>query len=322
MKRSQTIPLADRLAALSDQTRLRIVRLAETCELSVGEIARVVQLPQSTVSRHLKTLSETGWLVRRSEGTASLYALTQDDLPEESRPLWQALRGPLHEDGEWQEDQKRLRSVLAERRTDSLSFFGRVGGEWDAVRTELFGGRFTSLALLGLVQRSWRVADVGCGTGNAAELLAPFVERVYAVDLSQAMLDAARTRLADQGNITFVQAPADATGLPDASVDAVVCVLALHHLEDPARAVRELTRVLRTTQGGGKALIVDMVAHTRDEYRRTMGHKHLGFSRESMSRMLEEAGLTDITYHELPGEAEAKGPALFVATGEKKRGSD
>ncbi len=319
MKRSQTIPLIDRIAALGDQTRLRVLRLAEAQELSVGEIARVVQMPQSTVSRHLKLLSETGWLVRRSEGTASLYSLTQDDLTPEARAMWQALREPLTREGEWVEDQKRLKAVLADRRTDSLSFFGRVGGEWDAVRTELFGARFTTLAMLGLIRRDWVVADLGCGTGNAAESLAPFVERVVAVDLSGPMLDAARERLADQSNVTFVQAPADATTLADASVDAAVCVLVLHHLDSPEAAVAEMSRVLRTSRGGGTVLIVDMVAHERDEYRRTMGHKHLGFSREAMTEMMQRAGLVDIRYHELAGEPEARGPALFIATGRRSQ---
>jgi ArsR family transcriptional regulator len=92
-------------------------------------------------------------------------------------------------------------------------------------------------------------------------------------------------------------------------------VLVLHHLDHPERAVAEMSRVLRATRGGGTVLIVDMVAHERDEYRRTMGHKHLGFSREVMTEMMQHAGLVDIRYHELAGEPEARGPALFIATG-------
>ena len=59
------------LSALADSGRLRMLRLLERAELSVGEIASALQLPQSTASRHLKTLMDSGWLSRRSVGTAS-----------------------------------------------------------------------------------------------------------------------------------------------------------------------------------------------------------------------------------------------------------
>lgn len=73
MKRLRRLDdLGSRLGALGEAWRLRLLRLLEAEELSVGEIARVMQLPQSTVSRRLKTLADGGWIARRSEGTATL----------------------------------------------------------------------------------------------------------------------------------------------------------------------------------------------------------------------------------------------------------
>ena len=71
MKRSShanPTQVTDRLAALSDMVRLRILRLLEAEALSVGEVAKVVQLPQSTISRHLKLLADAGWVVRGRRG--------------------------------------------------------------------------------------------------------------------------------------------------------------------------------------------------------------------------------------------------------------
>src|SRR5262245_22382386 len=162
MKRAPaTTTTVERLAALSDGVRLRVLQLLESNELSVGEVARVVQLPQSTVSRHLKVLSDAGWIVRRSEGTASFFRLVQDELTPEARGLWTAVRGQVSPPSEQAEDQRRLRAVLVERRTDSLSFFGRHSGEWDHLRNELFGGRFTTVALLSLIRGDWAIADLG-----------------------------------------------------------------------------------------------------------------------------------------------------------------
>src|SRR6516164_7766546 len=87
MKRADTNPdlVIERLAALGDMTRLRILRLLETEALSVGEVAKVVQLPQSTVSRHLKVLADATWVIRRNEGTATFYRLLLDDLATDAR---------------------------------------------------------------------------------------------------------------------------------------------------------------------------------------------------------------------------------------------
>jgi ArsR family transcriptional regulator len=317
MKRADTNPdlVIERLAALGDMTRLRILRLLETEALSVGEVAKVVQLPQSTVSRHLKVLADATWVIRRNEGTATFYRLLLDDLATDARALWLAVRDQMPSSADLSEDQRRLRAVIAERRTDSLSFFGRYAGEWDHLRNGLFGERFTSLALLSLLRRDWTVADIGCGTGNASELLAPVVERVIAIDVSAPMLSAARERLADARNVTFVEVSGGRIPLKDHSVDAAVAVLVLHHLSDPTTLLREAARLLRTDRAGGALLVVDMLEHDRTEYRHSMGHQHLGFSKARIHELFSQCGFNDVVYRELPGEPDAKGPGLFVATG-------
>lgn len=310
-----TQSLLGRLAELGEAARLRVLRLVEAEELSVGEIARIVQLPQSTVSRHLKTLLDGAWVVKRSEGTATLYRLVQDDLPPAHRALWRIVREQMAPDSTLEQDQRRLRGVLDERKTDSQTFFGRYGGQWDELRTELFGARFTTLALLSLLRRDWVVADMGCGTGNVAEFLAPVVERVVAVDISSAMLESAKRRLANVRNVEFHPAPIHDTGLVGGSFDVAACFLVLHHHAAPKLALREMRRLLRTSRGGGVALVVDMVRHDRSEYRRMMGHEHLGFGIDDMVPMMKDAGFDRVEYRELPAEPDAKGPGLFVAVG-------
>jgi len=310
--------LADRLGSLSDGVRLRLLRLLELEELSVGEIARVTQLPQSTVSRQLKVLAGSSWLARRSAGTATYYRMTPDDLEPGARQLWATIRDQFGADPRFDTDLRRLRDVLAARRTDSSAFFGRVAGEWDAYRRELFGEHFGSMGLLALLGPDWVVADLGCGTGDLSELLSPHVERVIAVDESQPMLDAARGRLGlDTGarsNIELVHAGIERLPLPDDSVDAVCCSLVLHHIEDPRPALREMARVLRPDRSGGLVLIIDMLPHEHDEYRTTMGHKHQGFDRASLVAMYADAGFETPRIVELPSDPESKGPGLFTAS--------
>jgi ArsR family transcriptional regulator len=299
-----------------------MLRVLERTELSVGELARVLQMPQSTVSRHLKVLTSAGWVSRRTFGTAHFVRMPSGDLAGPVFDLWRATLEQMPETATLAEDDRRLESVLDERQAGSETFFGRHAGEWDSMRADLFGRGFTSRALPALLPREWVVADLGCGTGNAAERLAPFVSRVIAVDASGAMLDAARKRLRRHDNVKFLEGDLSALPLEDGSVDATCCVLVLHHLERPEEAVREMRRVIRP---GGVAMALDMFEHDRDEYRQAMGHKHLGFSEERMRGMFEEAGFDRARVATLRGAAEAKGPSLFVATarvpgGERERG--
>ena len=54
-----------------------MLRLLDREELAVGELASALQLPQSTMSRHLKALFEAGIIGKRAEGTATLYRLSR-----------------------------------------------------------------------------------------------------------------------------------------------------------------------------------------------------------------------------------------------------
>ena len=315
MKQALDMPLADRLAVLGDTVRLRMLRVLETQELSVGEVSKVVQLPQSTASRHLKALADTGWVMRRTDGPATPYRLVMDALDLPARGVWQAVREQAGSQPELSEDASRLAAVLAERRMNSQGFFGRVAGEWDNLRAQLFGDRFMLPALLALLPRNWVIADVGCGTGNAAELLAGHAERVIAIDRSKPMLDAARRRLEGLANVEFVEGDAGHWGVPAHSVDAAVAVLLLHHVDEPFALFKHAARCLRTSRQGGRLVVVDMLEHDRQEYKHTMGHRWLGFGQEQIKRWFIEAGFTHVAFQELPRDAEGKGPGLFAAIG-------
>jgi ArsR family transcriptional regulator len=297
------------LTALADPTRARLLLVLDRHELTVGELCQVLQLPQSTVSRHLKTLADEGWVTWRADGTSRRYQAAALAAP--SRRLWQLVRDEVGESAAARHDAHRVAGVLAQRRAKSEEFFATSAGRWDALRAELFGRGADLHALLGLLDDGWTVGDLGCGTAPVAAALAPFVRRVVAVDASRAMLAAARRRLDGAANVELRTGELEALPLEDGELDAAVLSLVLHYVPDPPAALAEARRTLRP---GGRLLVVDMLPHARDEYRAEMGHVWLGFERTQLEAWLGAAGYDRAVYRPLPADPEAKGPALFAAS--------
>lgn len=305
--------ILDRAATLADATRCRLLQVLERHELTVSEICAVLQLPQSTASRHLKVLADGGWVRSRRDGTSHLYRI-DGELDTSARKLWGLIREEIAGQATSAEDRRRLDTVLAERRSRSQAFFSSAAGRWDRLRDEMFGRRFDLLALAGLLEDSWTLGDLACGTGRTAELLAPYVDRVYAIDGSSAMLDAARSRLADLDTVEVREGDLERLPLDDRQLDIATLFLALHHMSDPEAALHEARRVLKP---GGRLLIVDMLPHDREDYRQQMGHVWLGFEPRQIERSLETAGFEAASVYPLPADPESKGPGLFVARGRR-----
>ena len=307
-------PIFDSLSALADTTRSRLLLLLERHELGVGELCAILQLPQSTVSRHLKTLGTDGWVRARAEGTSRWYRMAMEQLESADRRLWELVREQIAATAAAEQDRARLGSVLEQRRTRSKEFFSVAAGEWDALREEMFGSRAELWPTLALVNERWTVGDLGCGTGGTSALLAPFVRRVVAVDDSSAMLRAARARLDLLENVEVRSGELTRLPLDDGELHAAILSLVFHHVAEPTDALREVRRVLRP---GGRIVIIDMMPHEREEFRERMGHAWLGFGEEQLGEWMAKTGFESVRYQPLPTAPETKGPALFAATGRR-----
>ena len=304
--------ILDHLSALSDPTRSRLLLLLDRHELTVSELCGILQLPQSTVSRHLKALADAGWIAARAEGTSNLYTLSREALDVSARRLWLLVREQVAPTPAATQDQRRLQTTLAARRSKSQEFFASSAGQWDRLRDELFGDRFHLAALAAFAEDAWTIGDLGCGTGRASEAIAPFVARVIAVDASAAMLQAAKKRLQPFDNVDLRRGDLEALPIDEAQLDAATLMLVLHHVPEPGKALAEVARVLKP---GGRLLLVDMLPHDREHYRQQMGHVWLGFGENQTERLLTDAGFDEIRVVPLTPDSKTKGPALFVAAG-------
>lgn len=315
MTAPQPAALLGWMEILADPTRLRLLRLLEREELGVAELCDVLQSPQSTVSRHLKVLADGRWVRSRRQGTTRLYRGAIEELNGTARQLWTLSRKQSEGWATARQDELRLDRLIRERRSGSQAFFAGAAAQWDRLRDELYGSRFTMHALLALLPRKWVVADLGCGTGQLSAELAPNVARVVGVDNSADMLRAARRRVAEFDNVELRRGDLESLPVENAECDAALLLLAMSYVLRPAAVLAEAARILKIA---GRIVVVDLLPHDRDDFRRQMGQPSRGFGIEELEKMLSESGFGEIRLQTLQSEPGVKGPGLFLAAATRK----
>jgi ArsR family transcriptional regulator len=277
-----------RLRALAEPSRLRILGFLETEELAVGELTSLLGMAQSRVSAHLGVLRETGFVRDRRQGTSVFYTLADGPAAE----TWKSLARTDPALSLSPTDKRRLARTLRGRRERSREFFDRAAASWDAGRSELLGREAGGLALAALVPRHSLVLDLGTGTGGLLPLFGRHLDRVVAVDLSRGMLDRAQKRVRESGleSVELVRGDVESLPVASASVDGVVANMILHHLPDPPRLFREMSRVLRP---GGRGVVVDFESHDATWLMEEEGHRWPGFDPAELREYCRRSGLSD-----------------------------
>jgi len=149
------------------------------------------------------------------------------------------------------------------------------------------------------VKSNDRVLDVACGDGVLSFEVARHCAYVNGVDISESMIALAAEHTIEGGakNVSFQVGDAAHLEFPDGTFDRVFCRLGLHHFEDPAAAVREMMRVLKTP---GHLIVADIVssedpawreAHNRIERSRDPSHQRMLSPRE-LGNLLADVGLS------------------------------
>ncbi len=282
----------DIFRALADASRLRIMALLQSMELSVGELAQVLGQSQPRVSRHVKILCDAGLAERRKEGSWVFLALGDAALVQ---PVLAALdswgrRAPDH----WAvADAARLAAVRADRAAAANAWFEANAGQWDAIRSLHIAESEVEAAIIRVLgdKPIGQLIDIGTGTGRMLELFGPQAAQVLGIDRSSEMLRLARAKLAERGLDRADLRQADLYALPLADGQADVAILhhVLHFAQQPGAAIAEAARVLNP---GGRLLIADFAPHDREELRARDAHTRLGFSDDQVANWFDAAGLS------------------------------
>ena len=282
--------LVERLRALGEINRLRILMLLRRGELAVGELAQIMGQSQPRLSHHLKALTNAGLVERLPEGSWVFYSLPIGG--EAGVLIEQVLPMIGEEEGVFGRDLGHLQRVREARASVAEDYFGDIAETWDTVRALHYPSEKIEAALMALVDDGplRRMIDVGTGTGRMLALFSDRFERTDGVDMSHRMLTVARANLekAGVGNANVRQAAAQALPFEAGCADLVTLYQVLHYMDEPERVVAEAVRVLRP---GGLLLIVDFAPHTLEFLRSEHGHRRLGIRHDRLSEWLAQAGV-------------------------------
>jgi ArsR family transcriptional regulator len=267
---------------LADPSRLRLLLLLESHDLSVAELTEVTGLAQSRISTHLARLKRAGLVQAQRTGGAALYGLAAAD--GRAAELWTVMRSQI-DDAQGRLDRERAEEVIRARKSGQTwaeSVAGRMELHYSPGRT----WEAAAHALIGLLDLG-DVLDIASGDGVLAELIAERARSTVCVDISAKVLAAARKRLRDASNVAFCQADMRALPFARGSFDHVFLMHALTYAADPRAVIAEAVPLLR---GGGRIVIATINAHRHEEARDAYDHVNLGVGPDALGKWLKSCG--------------------------------
>lgn len=319
------------LKAAGEPTRLRLLALLATGDLTVSEMTEVLGQSQPRISRHLKLLGEAGLVERYQEGAWAYFRLVGEGL--RAALATQILEATSQADPVLIRDGDRLRGVKQARADRAQAYFAENADGWNELRRLHVPEARVEEEIQQLLGKTPfdSLLDLGTGTGRILELLADRYRRGIGIDASRAMLAIARARLDEDGITHASVRQGDIFNLPldRENFDVVTVHQVLHFLHDPAPAVAEAARMLRP---GGRMLIVDFAPHDQEHLRQEHAHARLGFAHDTVADWLKQAGLTIDRIVDLPptpgGEGAltvtiwlARDPRLVIASNDPSNGT-
>jgi len=302
------------LRALSDPTRLRIIALLEREELSVNELQEITRMGQSRISTHLGLLQEAGLLQSRRDGKRSFYKLQPDADGITLEFIQLAIRG-AKELAEHKADQVNLKRILARRNEQAQVYFNQVAGRFD--RSYGPGRSWQAFGhLLLRILPPLVVADLGSGEGLLSELLARRAKKVIAVDNSEKMVTFGASKAKKNGlkNLEFRLGDLENPPVEPHSIDLAVLSQALHHAQEPAKALQSVHKILKP---GGQIMILDLAKHNFERAHELYGDRWLGFAESDLHNWLEAAGFKKVEINVVAREEQPPHFETVLASAEK-----
>jgi ubiquinone/menaquinone biosynthesis C-methylase UbiE/biotin operon repressor len=294
------------LKLLADPTRLRMLLLLHNQALSVAELQEILGMGQSRISTQLSLLKQEGMVTDQRSGKNNIY---QAELPE---LLLSLARQAAEELPECPKDLSALRHLIRKRKDKARTYFDELAGKFG--KSYVPGRSWKALAeALIKVMNYDVVADLGAGEGTLSQLLAQRAKKVIAVDISPKMVEFGQALALSHGlgNLEFRLGEIEDVPIETKTVDLAILSQALHHAEEPSRALSEAYRILKP---GGRLLILDLAKHSFTKAHELYSDRWLGFPEGELAEMIEAAGFQDVETSVVDRETKPPRLQTLVAT--------
>lgn len=172
----------------------------------------------------------------------------------------------------------------------SKDYFEGVADQWDGMRSGFFSENVRKAAFkVADLKPGKFAADIGAGTGYVTEGLVQAGLDVIAVDQSEAMLGELKRKYP---NLDCRRGEAEELPVMNDAVDFVFANMYLHHVERPAEAIKEMTRILKN---GGRLVITDLDEHDFEFLKHEHHDRWMGFKREDVAEWFKASNLRDVS---------------------------
>lgn len=302
------------LKLTGDITRLRILNCLRENELAVNELVEILEMNQSAVSNQLSLLKKSGMVKNRKEGKRIFYSLNPQIRRGEFKELYHEIFQRALNQDVLKQDQDLLEEILRRRREESLNQFRNR-----KVKDQSCPGESWEATARGFAQliSDRKIADLGCGSGRLAAILAEGGNDVTGFDNNPEQLEEARRLIPGfHGNLHFEECNIEEQGGWDGSFDLAILSHTLHHLTHPARALRNISSMLKA--GTGQLLIFDLAAHNDEFYHDMFGDFWLGFEENDLLEWLEDGEFDRIRIKHLNSEEEGLKVRTLIVSAQKK----
>ncbi|AXR66476.1 ArsR/SmtB family transcription factor [Leptospira mayottensis] len=286
------------LKALSDETRVRILHILSLSPLNVQEITEVLKMGQSRVSRHLKILTDAGFLIPEREGSWVYYRIIEEKkAPTFSSEVTELLLSYKEDLPFRTTDQAQISEILSRRDQKNTFYFNNVAHDWESIQKDVLDPAIYRKKILSyLPDFSSLIYDLGCGPGGLIPYLLTKSDQVIGIDASPKMVEEAEVAFTGNAHVSLICSPLEnVASYAREEADAVVASMVLHHLSNPPAVIREIYKILKP---GGTFCLVDLKKHNQEFMRDNFSDLWLGFDYSLLQDWLELSGFRVGSYEE------------------------
>jgi len=304
--------------ALSDLTRLRMVAVLSHGTFNVQELTSLIGATQSTISHHLKILQRAGIIVGRKSGVFVFYSLSQQEEAPFAASAVGLFSGSLDSASlsadlrnQFEGDLAEAKEIQERRKARTRDYFEAHASEWEELREQIPAIDKCMPMIKESIADKAALLDLGCGTGVLLKELLPRSGKTIGIDSSAAMVREAKRGLQSKSSsVEFHVCEIEDLPLGDQSIDCAVSHMVFHHLADPADALIEIARVLKS---GAKLLLSELAPHENPDLQRELANLWAGFDPEEFQRWVKQAGFENIDFKYFGEHRE-----VFLLTATKK----